>query len=63
MLLKKRQEDAKRKEEEETRKCEEEVARQNRISAARFNLEIKLAEKGNLLFSPACCMKHPKSLC
>lgn len=48
MLLEKRQEDARRKEEEETRKCEEEVARQNRISVARANLEIKLAEKGKL---------------
>jgi hypothetical protein len=48
MLLKQRQDESRRKEEEETRKCEEELARQNRIRVARVDLEIKLAEKGNL---------------
>ena len=45
LLLKQRQEEARRKELEETRKCVEEVAQRNKISAARAELEIKHFEE------------------
>ena len=45
LLLEGRQEEIRRKELELTRKCDEELAKQNRINAARAELEIKHFEE------------------
>lgn len=45
LLLKQRQEEIRRKEVEETKKCEDEVARRNKLNAARADLEKKHFEE------------------
>lgn len=45
LLLKQRQEERRQKELEHERKCEEEVAKRNKINAARAELEIKHFEE------------------
>ena len=49
-LLKQRREELSRKELVETKKCEEEVAKRNKINAARADLEIKQFEQGEMIY-------------
>jgi hypothetical protein len=50
LLLKQRREELSRKELVETKKCEEEVAKRNKINAARADLEIKQFEQGEKMY-------------
>jgi hypothetical protein len=49
LLLKQRQEEISRQEVEETKKCEEEVAKRNKISLARADLEKKHFEQSEMI--------------
>ncbi len=50
LLLKQRREELSRKEFVETKRCEEEVAKRNKINAARADLEIKQFEQGEMTY-------------